>query len=767
MPGSLYQQICAKDLLVTSWQAVRDKGSAGGIDGVSLEAFAADLDTNLRSLQSELIAGNFIPQPYRKVEIPKSEGDFRTLGLMSVRDKVVQQAAKTVLEPILDRLFLDVSYAYRAGKGAGKAIARVQHLIVNEKREWLTRCDIDSYFDNINHDRLLAMLRKRIVDDQFLALVRVWLKMGRVDKSMQWTDSHSGIPQGGIISPLLSNFYLNPLDHFCVDKKWGYVRYADDFVILSRSREDAQNALKEITAFLLNKLNLRLNPDCGVSSVADGFKFLGITFKGSERGISDEKLASIQEKIRRAVRKDGLVTGKSIGETLQGIASYYGKLLPQQFLEPLDQALADALKEQSRRSMEQGVITSKQQLEKVLNSIDFLSQAWQVRKTREMKEILAYAKKREKRDTAATNTPTDKSSVKAKRDPVRKRKREYEKLEAAGFELTVSRSGSFVGKTQKGVVVKVKGQLVCQESLNNLRHIFITAQGVTISSNLIAWAVQKRIPIDFIEHVGMPYARLTSFHATNYELQRAQLAAEDTGKASHLATTFVHGKIKNQMNLVKYYHKYRKSFDEGFVATFNNRIEKMKGIVGEIKRLEPQDHATLRGKLFSIEGRSAAAYWDIIKTLLDDVIVFEGRIGHGATDLVNSLLNYGYGILYSKIWHSLQRIGLNPYISFLHVPQVGKPTLIFDLIEEFRPQAVDRVVFSQINRGTEFKMEGQFLSLESRNTITKEVLERFNTVENFRGRSMRLGDIMHEQARNMASFLLGETNKYMPYLGKW
>ena len=767
MSDSLYQQICDRDLLFTSWQAVRDKGSAGGIDGVSLEAFAFDFEAQLLTIENELVAGKFIPQPYQQAKMPKSDGDFRTLGLMCVRDKVVQQAAKTVLEPILDRLFLDVSYAYRKGKGAGKATARVQHLIVNEKREWLTRCDVDAYFDNINHDRLLAMLKKRIDDEPFLALVRVWLKMGRVDKALHWTDSNSGIPQGGIISPLLSNFYLNSLDYFCVDKKWGYVRYADDFVILSRSRDDAENVLKEITAFLLNKLNLRLNADCGVSSVADGFKFLGIIFKGSERGISDEKLASIQDKIRRAVKKDGLQTGEIVCETLQGIANYYGRLLPQSFLEPLDQVLADALKDQARCSMEQGVVTSKQELAKALDGIEFLSMAWQVRKTREMKEILAFAKKREKSEKAPAAANTDKSAVKPKRDPVRKRKREYEKLEAAGFELTVSRSGSFVGKTQKGVVVKVKGQLVCQEPLNNLRHIFITAQGVTISSNLIAWAVQRRIPIDFIEHVGMPYARLSSFHATNYELQRAQILAEDTGKASHLATTFVHGKIRNQMNLVKYYHKYRKSFDVGFVATFDDKIKSMKSNVEEIKKLGKLDHKTLRGILFSIEGRAAAAYWDIIKTLLDDVIVFEGRIGHGASDLVNSLLNYGYSIIYAKIWYTLQRIGLNPYISFLHVPQDGKPTLIFDLIEEFRPQAVDRVVFSQINRGTEFKMDGQSLSLDSRNTIIREVLERFNTAENFRGRSMRLGDIMHEQARNMASFLLGETDRYMPYLGKW
>lgn len=762
MPESLYQQICDQDILIQSWQDVKAKGSAGGIDGVTLETFATDLENNMQKLHDELLSGAFVPQPYRKVDIPKDDNETRTLGLMSVRDKIVQQAAREILEPLLDRLFLDVSYAYRRGKSAGRAIGRVQHLIVNEKREWLTLCDIDAYFDNINHDRLLSMLARCINDPPFLDLIRVWLKMGRVDQNLHWADSHAGIPQGGIISPLLSNFYLNPLDHFCVDKKMGYVRYADDFVVLSYSQEEAQQALRDITGFLLNRLNLRLNPDCGVKHINDGFQFLGIHFRGTERSITDEKLASLKEKIRHAVMHNDLIDSRKMKESLRGISEYYAKILPQRVLETLDETLAFALKEKARQLCIQGVITGKQQLDGIIRKIGFFSNSWQVHANAQIKEIVAFSRKREKRE--------DKSLPRKEvlpADPVRKRKKEYEKLESAGFEVTVSRSGSFIGKTQKGIVVKVKGQLVHQSPLENLKHIFITAQGVTLSSNLIAWAAQRHIPIDFMDYTGLPYARITSFNATNYELQRAQLAAEDGGKASHLAISFVTGKIKNQMNLVKYYHKYRKTFDEGFVREFDDKTLRMEKILEELKTLEPAEHEIIRGKLFSIEGRAAAAYWDIIKTLLDDNIVFEGRVGKGATDLVNSLLNYGYAILYGKIWNSIQRIGLNPYISFLHKPQQGKPTLIFDLIEEFRPQAVDRVVFSQIDHGVEFKMDGQYLAQETRNRIAEEVLERINLFENFRGRKMRLVDIMHEQAQNIASFLLGEKTKYAPYLGKW
>ena len=572
-----------------------------------------------------------------------------------------------------------------------------------------------------------------------------------------------GIAQGGIISPLLSNFYLNPLDHFCVDRNFGYVRYADDFITLSRTEEEAAQALDDIRSYLLNKLDLRLNAGSSVLNIAQGFVFLGITFRGTERLISDDKLADIIGKIRRSVATDRMQSADAVKECLQGISSYYGTILPQRFLEPMDQALWEALKEEARTRYADGEVDGKQHILDIINQVTLLSTSWQINRNRETRELLAYCRKRPKKGLKVD--PTTPGS--APGDPVLKRKREYRKLEAAGFELIVTRPGAFIGRTQKGIVVKVKGIVVHQAPLLSLKHILITSSSVTLSTNVIAHAARNHIPIDFFDSGGFPYARLASFNTADYSLQRAQLAAEGTGMASELAKAFVLGKIRNQMNLAKYYHKYRKSFDEGFVVEFTANLARMEGIAAEIKALTDTDHATVRGKLFSIEGRAAAAYWEIIKALLDDMIVFEGRVGQGAKDLVNSLLNYGYAILYSKIWNAVSQAGLSPFISFLHVPQAGKPTLIFDLIEEFRPQAVDRVVFSLINKRVELKMDGQLLSEETRNRLAAEVLERVDSVEPFRGRELRLYEIMREQSCNVASFLKGELDKYSPYIAKW
>lgn len=158
MEGILYSQICVIENLLSAWGEVKSKGSAGGVDDVSIEIFEKDLEGNLKDLSELLTTNCYIPEPYKEIRIPKDEAEFRSLSLPTIRDKIVQEAAKNLIEPILEREFLDVSYAYRTNKGPARAISRVSHLIAIEKRQWLTLCDIDNYFDNIHHDLLFAML---------------------------------------------------------------------------------------------------------------------------------------------------------------------------------------------------------------------------------------------------------------------------------------------------------------------------------------------------------------------------------------------------------------------------------------------------------------------------------------------------------------------------------------------------------------------------------------------------------------------------------
>ena len=762
---TLYEQLCRIENLSAAWDEIQHKGKSGGIDGVTLEEFAAHLNSHLERLGEELRSGAYAPQPYKAVKIPKGNNDFRTLGLMTVRDKVVQRAACTLLEPLLDRMFLDVSYAYRKDKGPGRAIARVSHLLFGEKREWVVRCDIARFFDTINHDRLTMMLEKRLSEPRLLNLIKLWLKMGRVDNRLNWTDAEEGIAQGGVISPLLANFYLGALDHEAVRHELAYVRYADDYVAFCHTREEAESAYRCLEGVIKGRLKLKLNPESRVTSLAEGFEFLGITFRGSERLVSDKKLESLKEKVRTAVKSDAMLSLKHLSESLQGIEQYYGKILPQRYLELIDESLTAALKDEARRAWLAGAVTSKQILVELLNGVTFLSKTYQIRKNGELKGILVQSARKER----AVRSVDDKDAKAIKQgDPVQQRKKEYAKLQAEGFELVVHSPGAFIGKTQKGIVVKVRGAVLHEAPLANLKHIIITSLNVTLSSNVIAHAAERKIPIDFISQGGMPYARIFPFQSAHAPLQLAQLATHLESKGSILARAFVSGKIRNQMNLAKYYHKYRKGDrHEEFNKEFTKQIATMESMIREVKGLAELDHETLRGKLMGYEGVAAAAYWVIMQQLLTDVIDFSGRIGQGATDQVNSMLNYGYGILYAKIWHAVSRQGFSPYLSFLHKPQSGKPTLIYDLIEEFRAQIVDRVVFSMLTRGTEFRMDGDFLAEETRKKLATAILERINTAEPYRGRSLRLGEIIREQAKGVAEYLLGEAPHYVPYVARW
>ncbi|MEW6418846.1 MAG: CRISPR-associated endonuclease Cas1 [Nitrospirota bacterium] len=760
MERELYKEICRIENLLSAWAKVKEKGSAGGIDRVTVESFEADSEKNLRDLSEALSAYRYIPEPYKEVRIPKDDNEFRTLGLPAVKDKIVQQAAKDIIEPILDREFLDVSYAYRTNKGPAKAIGRVIHLITNEQREWVTLCDIDKYFDTIEHDLLFSMLSEKVKDDKLLPIIRLWVKMGKVDAQMRWKDTVKGIPQGAILSPMLSNLYLHPFDKMMVERQFGYIRYADNFIILSRSEGEAYRVLKDTKWFLEKKLKLNLNPGSSVKKVQEGFEFLGILFRGSEITISREKMDELRERINDAIDIKKEKSLETLTETIEGIGRYYGKVLSTDIIEELDEWTVDRLKSHMNRAYQDGLFSGKEEIENIISSVKFLSQKYQLFRQRTLKGIVAYCRRKRQIKTEGVDKAL-------KRDLIKKKKREYQKLESEGFELLVTTPGVFIGKTRRGISIKEHGVKRHEAPLLNLKNISILSGGVTISSNVIQYCAQRNIPIDFVGFDGRPYAKIYPLQSASASLGIAQLRAFENEKAHSLAKGFVSGKIRNQINLAKYYHKYRKGRDEDFTAIFDEKILLMESLAKEARNIPDKDMEILRGRLFSIEGRASSCYWELVEKMLNDDIEFEGRVRQGATDLVNSLLNYGYGILYSRIWEAILKAGLNPFISYLHKPQDGKPTLVFDLIEEFRQQAVDRSVFSLITKGEELEIEKGFLANKTKKRVAEKVIERIHAVEVFRGREVRLSQIMKEQAKAVAEFLEAKITHYRPYIGKW
>ena len=259
MSTTLFDRLCSVEHLFRAWEHVKKKNAAGGVDGESVTGFEASLEDNLAGLAEELSAGKWIPQPYMRIEIPKKTNEKRRLGLLTVRDKIVQQGIRMLIEPRCERLFLNNSYGYRPGKGAVKAIRRALSERQRQGTDWALKLDIDDFFDNVDHEVLEARVSAVVNDSEILRLVMLSVKMGVVSKSMKWQDVAKGLPQGAVLSPVLANLYLHSFDQYITSKTQSYVRYADDFVIFASSREEAMLLCTGAEEYLKGRLKLRIS----------------------------------------------------------------------------------------------------------------------------------------------------------------------------------------------------------------------------------------------------------------------------------------------------------------------------------------------------------------------------------------------------------------------------------------------------------------------------------------------------------------------------
>jgi RNA-directed DNA polymerase len=284
---ALYDRIFRLDVLEEAWRRVLANRGAAGVDGETLAAVEAyGTEQLLQDLHDTLRAGRYHPAPLRRRDIPKPDGGVRPLGIPTVRDRVAQQAAKLVLEPIFEADFLDPSYGYRPKRSATMALEVIRRSFI-EGRVWVVELDIRSFFDSLDHARLLGFVEERVSDRRVLKLIRKWLTAGVMEDGVT-SQTVSGTPQGGVISPLLANIYLHRLD-----LAWGrqgqgtLVRYADDAVILCRTREEAEAALA-LVRHILTGLGLEPHPDktriVDLREGRQGFDFLGCHFHARMSG---------------------------------------------------------------------------------------------------------------------------------------------------------------------------------------------------------------------------------------------------------------------------------------------------------------------------------------------------------------------------------------------------------------------------------------------------------------------------------------------------
>lgn len=327
----LFDKVFSERNLWAAFQQVACNNGAAGVDHGSVQDFERQLPDSVWNLSDLLRGGGYQPQAVRRVQIPKpGSSETRPLGIPTVRDRVVQAAIVNVIEPIFERDFAEHSYGFRPGRGCKDALRRVEELL-QAGYVHVVDADLKSYFDSIPHERLMARVEEKIADGPVLKLIASFLQAEILEDARQWTPE-AGAPQGAVLSPLLSNIYLDPLDHLVAASGLEMVRYADDFVILCRTAADAQRALELVRAWVTeNGLTLHPAKTRIVDVRSDGFDFLGYHFCGTKRGIRHWARQKSIRKLKDTLRPMTCRTsGKSldviiarVNRTLRGWFAYF------------------------------------------------------------------------------------------------------------------------------------------------------------------------------------------------------------------------------------------------------------------------------------------------------------------------------------------------------------------------------------------------------------------------------------------------------------
>ncbi len=288
--GRLIEQVLDRNNLAAAWEEVAENKGMPGVDNVSIRRWRRNWEERLVELARAVRSNRYKPARLRVRRIPKRRrGTWRTLRIPTVTDRVLQRAVLQVVYRLYEPRFLDCSFGYRPGRGLREAVQRILDLR-EAGREWVLDADIDEFFDNVDHGLLLEFLRQEITDPILLRLIEGWLKAGRVRR-----DVAKGLPMGSPLSPLLANVYLHPLDQALVERGWDPVRYADDFVTLTVTREQVEVVYREVER-LLGGLKLRYEPNkTRLSSFEEGFEFLGVRFyRDTYSYVWEEKVIEVE-----------------------------------------------------------------------------------------------------------------------------------------------------------------------------------------------------------------------------------------------------------------------------------------------------------------------------------------------------------------------------------------------------------------------------------------------------------------------------------------
>lgn len=338
----LMEEVCERENCKQALRRVKANKGSPGVDGMTVHELPAYLKQHWTTLREQLLSGTYTPQPVRRVEIEKPDGGVRKLGIPTVLDRFIQQAVMQVLQGRWDRTFSKHSYGFRPGRSAHQGVEAAQEYIAAGYR-WVVDLDLEKFFDRVNHDRLMAKLAERISDKRMLKLIRAFLQAGVMENGLV-SAVDEGTPQGGPLSPLLSNIVLDELDHELERRGLRYARYADDCNIYVRSQRSGARVMTNITAFITTKLKLKVNQQKSAVARPWERKFLGFSFTSGplpRRRIAPKALDRFKQRVRELTRRTRGVSIEEmaieLGRYLRGWHGYFGVCETPSVLKELDQ----------------------------------------------------------------------------------------------------------------------------------------------------------------------------------------------------------------------------------------------------------------------------------------------------------------------------------------------------------------------------------------------------------------------------------------------
>jgi group II intron reverse transcriptase/maturase len=829
-PETLFDQLCRPETLERAWKHVRAHYTAAAIPN-EIAQFERHAPHRLDTLAQALREETFVPEPAALIEIrkPAKPGETRPISLHPPEDRVVLTALHFLLTPLFDPLLPPQVFGYRPGRGAIQAIECAAECLARGLTHAAT-ADIDNFFDSLDRRLLLERLRQQIDDARILALLELYLHMGR-QRRLEWVDTGRGVSQGSPLSPLLSNVYLLPFDRFLASLGLEWVRYADNILLLGADAESLSSALESVERHLAGEHRLALNPDSKcVASCEDGFQFLGFWFQGGRRTIHPDKVAQMQSKIAGLLHPGGRPLREKIAELRESILGwrrYYRSEQTGPQLQALQSFLFDRLLQEFLRLRQNKQLPPRDELRRLLFQLElpFITEG------REKKAWIELLLNRTARDplpseprpkessqaeprTKGTVPPEPRPSARGQAEPrpkraippatpspsqrtrhaVESRRRQLLQRKFPLQEVLVTSHGAFLGRSGQRLILREQSKKQAEIPLSMIHHVTILAESGSLSIDLLRAAAERNIRVHLLGWDGRPLSEIGPPESPAFDLSLAQSHLSVSRRCLPLARCFVLGKIRNQINLLRYRAKYIRhaaglhadgtpnggtesdgtpTMGEGSPPS---RLETTQAAIAEMEAIferaaaapfpESEPMETLRLRLMSWEGQAAGAYWKAFRTLLAPRIAFDKRERRGAVDLVNVALNYGYAILYSRSLGILARHGLNPAIGFLHKPQPGKMTLAFDFMEEFRPAAVDRVVFALFGRRRPLAVGENGLDDASRALLSRAVLNRLRSETTYQGATVTLLEAMDFQARLLVKHIRGLAT-YKPWTMPW